>query len=555
MATNKTDKTDKQLIAQQLNALHNIYQQELPQKIAEITRQWQLLLQHWSEPCSVKLYGYLHKLAGSAGSFGFTELSECSSNAERLLLPFSEPTLIPNIDQKQTISAALERLVNTSISMTQEPQFCPVYIENWRTKKSAKLVYLLEDDIHFSKHLALQLKSFGYQVTTYASIEQLQTSLMIKMPAALLVDVMLNEGRFAGPQFIKQLREQQDISTPIIIYSQQGHFESRLAAVRAGADAYLVKPIDIQNLVCCLDKLTLHGPKTDPLRVLIVDDDNELAQHYAMVLNQAGIETLHTDDATKVCLYVSTFCPDLILMDLYIPYCNGIELSKIIRQFPQYTHIPIVFLSTEVAVEKQLIALRIGGDDFLTKPISDDFLWRSISIRAQRARVLNDLMVRDSLTGLLKHSLIKERLQVEVLRRKRTRTQLSFVMIDIDLFRKVNDQYGHRAGDQVLKSLSSLLRSNLRETDIVGRYGGEEFAIIMPECNGEHAQVSLEILRREFANLVHHSEKGDFSVTFSAGIAQWSNTLNSAEKLSNSADTALYQAKKTGRNKTQRLIE
>lgn len=157
-------------------------------------------------------------------------------------------------------------------------------------------------------------------------------------------------------------------------------------------------------------------------------------------------------------------------------------------------------------------------------------------------------MIHDGLTGLLNHTAIKEELAREVIRSSRLKSSLSFAMVDIDFFKKINDSYGHAAGDRVIKSLARLLKQRLRETDIVGRYGGEEFAIIMNDTDATSAAKVIDEIRNVFSRLLHLSHDEEFSVNFSCGIADLAHFPDAAS-LSEAADAALYQAKQRGRNK------
>jgi diguanylate cyclase (GGDEF)-like protein len=157
-------------------------------------------------------------------------------------------------------------------------------------------------------------------------------------------------------------------------------------------------------------------------------------------------------------------------------------------------------------------------------------------------------MIHDGLTGLLNHTAIKEELAREVVRSNRLNTPLSFAMVDIDFFKKVNDTYGHAAGDRVLKSLARLLKQRLRETDIVGRYGGEEFAVIMNDTEATSAAKVIDEIRNVFSRLLHLSHDEEFFVNFSCGIADLKH-FSDVASLSEAADKALYQAKQRGRNK------
>ena len=241
------------------------------------------------------------------------------------------------------------------------------------------------------------------------------------------------------------------------------------------------------------------------------------------------------------------FTPDLILIDLYMPECNGTDLAKVIRQLDAYVSIPIVFLSAENDLDKQLFAMGLGGDDFLTKPIQPQHLISSVTSRIRRSLMLRSFMVRDSLTGLLNHTAIKDLLNGEVAGAIRQKKHMSFAMIDIDNFKQINDSHGHPAGDRVIKSLSRLLNQRLRSSDLVGRYGGEEFAVVLVDADRMTAMKVLDNIREDFSQLRHLADDKEFTVTFSCGIADVSQFPNTA-KLSDAADKALYKAKHAGRN-------
>jgi diguanylate cyclase (GGDEF)-like protein len=219
----------------------------------------------------------------------------------------------------------------------------------------------------------------------------------------------------------------------------------------------------------------------------------------------------------------------------------------VIRQLEAYVSIPIVFLSTEDNLDMQLEAIHIGGDDFLTKPIQPDQLILAVKSRVKRSLILRSLMVRDSLTGLLKHTILKERLEVEIARAQRQAARLVFAMIDIDHFKLVNDTYGHATGDRVIKSLARLLQQRLRKSDVIGRYGGEEFAVILTDTQAAAGLKVLDELRTGFAHIRHQSGDAAFYVTFSCGIAEYPHYAD-ADSLIAAADRALYEAKHAGRN-------
>jgi diguanylate cyclase (GGDEF)-like protein len=242
------------------------------------------------------------------------------------------------------------------------------------------------------------------------------------------------------------------------------------------------------------------------------------------------------------------FQPDVILMDVYMPDCTGLELAMVIRQEEAFVGVPIVFLSRETDRMKQIAALGEGGDDFFTKPVAPEQLVPAVSARAQRGRTLRLFMEKDGLTGLFRHSRIIEQLEVAVRRADRQHGKLAVAMLDIDGFKEVNDEHGHLAGDQVLKALAYLLRQRLRMSDVLGRFGGDEYVVVLPDTDGEAAMEKMDDIRRNFAAIEHETGQGSFSVTLSCGVGEFPTALTSHELIA-AADEALYRAKRGGRDR------
>ena len=189
-------------------------------------------------------------------------------------------------------------------------------------------------------------------------------------------------------------------------------------------------------------------------------------------------------------------------MDMYMPGCSGRELSRVIRQIPQFVSLPIVFLSSETDKTVQVSAMRVGADGFLTKPILPEDLVTAVAVRAERTRVLRSLMMRDGLTGLLNHTTLSQFLETALATAHRHDGWLCFAMLDVDHFKKVTYTYGHPAGDQVLVALARLLKQRLRTSDMIGRYGGEEFAAVLQDVSLDEALRIMDQIRRDFAALV-----------------------------------------------------
>lgn len=469
-------------------------------------------------------YRRAHALAGMSGMHGFGEVSR----AARALLDLGEPDGQGFASRPADALRALDALAAV-VEAAANPR--PAEAEDQRR------VYVLPAPGEAAAGLEAPLRLYGYDVRILRTFDELQAAVREALPSAVLADLDA-----VPPDPGASLR-----GIPLVFLSDRGDVPSRLRAVRAGGRAYLLRPVDPAALVDRLDAVS--GRRTsDPYRVLIVDDDMDVARHSAVVLTAAGIRTAVVTDPLAVQAELEEFAPDLILMDLHMPACSGIELAATIRQQEAYVGTPIVFLSSEQDVERQLAAQRSGGDDFLSKPIDPARLAAEVATRAERARALQKVMVRDGLTGLLNHATFSAQLELEVARAKRTGLPLSFAMIDVDHFKLVNDVHGHGGGDRVLRALARVLTKRLRQTDLVGRLGGEEFALALPGCPGPAARTVLEDLRRRFGELLHRSDAGDFRVTFSAGLAS-SPPVVDAASLREAADRALYRAKGEGRNR------
>ncbi|MGH8484881.1 MAG: GGDEF domain-containing response regulator, partial [Pseudomonas sp.] len=326
---------------------------------------------------------------------------------------------------------------------------------------------------------------------------------------------------------------------------------TRLAAVRAGGLEFLTGTLEASSLLEKVELLT-SVTQYEPFKVLIIDDSRAQAMHTERLLNSAGIVTRALTDPIRTMAELADFQPDLIILDMYMPDCTGVELAKVIRHNDRYVSVPIIYLSAEDDLDKQLDAMSEGGDDFLTKPIRSRHLITTVRNRAARARNLKARMVRDSLTGLYNHTHILQLLEDCSFRARREEQPLSFAMLDIDHFKQINDSHGHPMGDRVIKSLALFLKQRLRKTDFIGRYGGEEFAIVMPNTDLSAAHKVLDEIRRRFAEIQYPAQPRDLSCTFSAGVVQLTDGLD-ALSMATFADEALYRAKGAGRNRVQRV--
>lgn len=415
-------------------------------------------------------------------------------------------------------------------------------------------VVLIEDDQAVVTELSNGLSQFGYEVTYYTAFEEAKAAILADPPDVLVIDIMLaGQSPVDETDALTPLFSQLGYSLPTIFIAAQTDFSTRLSAAKVGGNAFLTKPVDVSSLAGYIEILQ-QEQELKPYRVLIVDNDEVLAEHYRLTLASAGMLAEKVSHPSEALTAMQDLQPDILLIDFYMPECSGAQLARAIRYEDIWLGVPIIYLSAEDVLDEQIKTLDSGGDDFLTKPISDARLVATVRTRAARARKVNELMSKDSLTGLLKHSSIKDRIAQEVERAHRNGKPMSMAMVDMDHFKQVNDAWGHPMGDQVIKTLAHLLRQRLRHQDSIGRYGGEEFAVVLPECTAADAMRLLDDVRQRFGEVRFTHKGNSFAVTVSAGVAD-SEQCADAQGLLAAADAALYIAKKDGRNQVRQYAD
>lgn len=405
------------------------------------------------------------------------------------------------------------------------------------------MIYLSANQVQDGNELAAQLNFFGFECHLFSRQSALLAAMYSEPPfAVLLGEAGLEDASTEQilPLLAKLSRGPVVLLTSNLIVSKQIHF------MQLGVTDFVYFPLDIQRLIDRLENL-FEKNRSTPYRVLIVDDSESVAKMTALLLLQAGMKVQIIQNPLEVFVSLERFAPDIVLMDVYMPQCSGAEIAKVIRQQPLFDSIPIVFLSTETNRNKQLMARSMGGDDFWVKNMPVEELLASVTMTCERYRSLRRWMSCDSLTALLDHTHIIELLEREVQRARKETLSLSFAMIDIDFFKRINDSYGHATGDRVIKNLARLLRQSVGDEGAVGRYGGEEFAVIFYGTSLIRAAQKIDEWRIRFADLVQLAGDKPFQVTFSAGVAALKHGMDT-QQLIDRADEALYQAKAAGRN-------
>jgi diguanylate cyclase (GGDEF)-like protein len=282
----------------------------------------------------------------------------------------------------------------------------------------------------------------------------------------------------------------------------------------------------------------------------MIDDQVSITQYYQQMLEFHGFDFKSLTEPSGLLELLEDFDPDIFLLDYHLEQYSGAEIARLIRQLPALESTPIVFLTAESVEQLKTNLVELGSDDVMRKDIKPDAFISQLTSRIKRGRKLRQQMKQDSLTQLYNHGYIQTVAQQLYSLSQRKKTPCCFVMLDLDHFKSVNDRFGHAAGDRVLTALAQLLQQRLRNSDAIGRYGGEEFLLVMPDTAAADAFVVLNDIRLKFSQLVFSEANSSFQCTFSAGLVN-SPLFQTAQQALEAADALLYQAKIAGRDQVK----
>src|SRR5262245_3568265 len=306
---------------------------------------------------------------------------------------------------------------------------------------------------------------------------------------------------------------------------------------------------------------------TLPRRILVVDDQPETARLVRNWFAGQPYDILEASDGAEGLKRAAADSPDIILLDLKMPVMDGLTAARKLKSNPTTKSIPIILLTASKAISDKVEAFAAGADDYVTKPF--DFHEVDARIRAMLRKrelyatleqtvetlksantQLEELLVVDEKTGLYNFRQFQKKLKEEWLRAERYGTSLSLAMLDLDDFKRVNDSFGHPAGDRVLQEFATLVAGGARATDLAARYGGEEFAVILPHTGGAMANRVADRIRLAVRDFRFVAPEHSLRLTVSIGISTFPSVpdITTQSALILAADRALYRAKKMGKD-------
>jgi diguanylate cyclase (GGDEF)-like protein len=298
------------------------------------------------------------------------------------------------------------------------------------------------------------------------------------------------------------------------------------------------------------------------MKILIADDESVSRHMLQSLLVKWGYDVVSASDGTAAWeILKARDAPRMALLDWMMPGQNGVDVCRALRRLRPEPYTYVLLLTAKDAKESVVEGLESGADDYLTKPFNPQELKARIRV-GLRLLDLEDNLVQareamrfkathDTLTGVWNRGAILETLEREIWRSRREGPSLGVLIADLDHFKSVNDTYGHLAGDSVLREITKRMQMDIRPYDAVGRYGGEEFLILLPGCNGSDTKDKAERLREAISREPVETPAGNLSVTMSiGGVASADWPEDTPNQILQMTDLALYRAKGDGRNRT-----
>ncbi len=303
-------------------------------------------------------------------------------------------------------------------------------------------------------------------------------------------------------------------------------------------------------------------------RVLVIDDSKSYREQIVRALQDAQLfdDYCTANGGLKGFQFLTENKVDLIICDLVMPQIDGLKFLQLMKTRPDLGNIPVIILTVKADLKEKLEGLEQGASDYLTKPFDAAELVARVKIHLKMKKLQDELQSAnehfkqlsniDPLTNLYNRRFFTEVIEAELHRSSRFRSYVSLLVVDIDHFKKVNDIYGHQAGDRVLSAVAEKLREGLRTYDIASRYGGEEFVLVLPNTPLDKAMEVAERLRKAVQSLSFLIPLDRVEVTVSIGLAAFpTQHVDCFNALFTRADAALYRAKQNGRNRVEAAAE
>ena len=471
-----------------------------------------------------------HRLAGSGGSYGFPEISEVARGLEMWLAEG------PPVSEASRIQEGIERLA--TILHRLRINIAPP--AESRQLRSQAIIILPPGNQR--DELISALRITGYEVRVGDRRENPLSVLSDGSPDLVVIGTAAGEG---DPSAIASAWTGRRETRPrAVVLIETLRAVDRLRAVAAGVDA--VFPVEQMVEQVPRYARTLARAGAPPSTVLLAENDAKRAATVTAWLEECNIRVVRCALGQAVRELLDREVPDVLILAVALPDATGEAVVRMVRQDPRFRLLPILLLGPD-SVADRIAGLRAGADDFLAFPTDADVVTQTVITRAERGRRLRELLHRDDLTGLLNPTTLMSELENAVDYCRRHGGPLAFVVFDLDHFHEVNERYGTLVGDQVLLHVANIFRSNVRASDVIGRFGGEEFGMILRGGGSEGASVLANKLRTVLGASAATTHQGEaIPLRVSVGWASFPTDGATAGELAHAAVRSLRREKKAG---------
>ncbi|MBD1844740.1 response regulator [Cyanobacteria bacterium FACHB-63] len=481
-----------------------------------------------------------HSLIGSLGSLGFPEGSQIARQIESILV---KPSLnAKSLKQLNELISTLRRVIDLPASTTD--QTCPESRTDLpKSSTPQPLILIVSRDPSFIKPIESEMRVWNYQSVIASTSKSVTKLCENESPSLVLLDLECFDSLNTGLELLSSFQHHSSV-IPAIVFTPRNDFSERLEVVRRGGRLLLPRSSTGAQTLEAIHQVVPKTPRTSA-RILIVGNEIALLEVLVKQLSLSGLIVFTLDNPHCLCEALETIEPDVLILNLEFPDVDGIELCQVVRSNWRWLHLPIVMLATQPQSDAIVPAFTAGADDFVIKPILESELVAHLFNQLERVRLLRQLTETDLLTGVANRQKSTQSLEAFLRSSDCNNQPTALAVIDIDRLRDVNTQYGHAAGDSVLRQFAILLQQSFCDEDIVARWGGEEFVVGMYGMTREDGvQRLIRVLERinQQAMLIDTGEA--LQVTFSAGVAQYPADGKDLKTLYRVANLALRQAKR-----------
>lgn len=528
------------------------YARGLPKKVEELTRDIEASKAQPDEKEALETVRQVsHKLVGTAGSYGYEAFAMMMRTIEQAAIEISKTGDKQAIeDLWKAILDALEAgrnaadeiaasIADADLKSDESPKTTgPVF---------ARVLVVDEDEAFLDVVEHLGRQSNVAIIKAPSEGLAMNAALMHQLDAAI-IDVKEDSQERAFKLAI-DLRSLPGYDTLPLAFLSAEKMKPLVEAAHVGASLHLDKPLDANALEAAVRHLVAIRQGGRP-KVMVVDDDPDFTAKIAFDLRNDNLLVRTVHDPLKVLEALQEFPPDVMLLDVMMPGMNGFQVCQMLRGMPRWRDLPIIFITAEIHIEARVKAFTSGADDYLPKPVVTEELLARVRVRLEKSRLLKERSDKDTITGLLLRRAFVEQFNGMLADCERNNSVMSICLMDVDHFKKVNDTYGHIAGDSVLSGFGQLLLRRFRVDDLRGRWGGEEFIIAFRREDKQTMCAAINRVQDEFSKMTFESEDNrQFNVSFSGGIASYPDDGATLHELLSIADKRLYNAKHAGRRR------